>query len=567
MQCHVCNAEVGDGQKFCHECGQSLAGVTDATQELDVIPDGPGAEPGDSDGALRTTATRTTTPNDGGGDRATDADTATGPMDTLPNPAVDDPADTQPIEVTTAKDDLAATQPIDATASAPRLPDPADTQPIDVVVARSDSPPDLASTRPNPVVGAPDPAGDTVATETAAAATAGGTPGGRIGASLFDPDTAPPDADHEWDGGIPPLDDDMFASNPATTESAAQPRSAHEATTTIPIRAPYDAAADLGPTGQHAAVYDREISAPLLEGEIQPFRLRPSFVLAILGLAAAVMASLADVFEIRTDRVVDGIVNRTATIDDVGGNLAIAGFVGAAAMLLGGFLHCFHLRWGAGLAGGAGLALIGWAALTLGLVEDPIAEARRTTRDPSTPGEFTLTITRDLGYWLIVAVAAIGLIVFVVSLSGAGTGGHRGLNPWTAALGAVASLVVAAGPLITVNGANFDVNFDADDLSRLYLLGRLVQLGSIVLSGVVGFLLVRTYGLGLVLGGLSVPFWMWLSSQLQLGEPSIGIGSLNLRSSSTTPHAVTTTGVALASFLLLLAAVLAVVQHAKRRRT
>ena len=42
-------------------------------------------------------------------------------------------------------------------------------------------------------------------------------------------------------------------------------------------------------------------------------------------------------------------------------------------MVIGALLACFGLRWGAGLAGGAGLALVGWAglAIVMQLPEDP----------------------------------------------------------------------------------------------------------------------------------------------------------------------------------------------------
>ena len=38
MRCHVCNVAVGDGQRFCHECGESLDGVTNRTEPLEVVP-------------------------------------------------------------------------------------------------------------------------------------------------------------------------------------------------------------------------------------------------------------------------------------------------------------------------------------------------------------------------------------------------------------------------------------------------------------------------------------------------------------------------------------------------
>ena len=64
-------------------------------------------------------------------------------------------------------------------------------------------------------------------------------------------------------------------------------------------------------------------------------------------------------------------------------------------MVLGGLLACFGLRWGAGLVGGAGLAPVGWAGLTIGLAELPIALAESVTRSSSE--SFTLSVTRDVG--------------------------------------------------------------------------------------------------------------------------------------------------------------------------
>lgn len=487
MRCHVCNVEVGEEQRFCHQCGESLAGVTDATQELAALP-----------------------------------------ADSIP---AEPDAESEPRDDGLRDDELPDTQPIPAA----ELPD----------AIRHD--PDLPDTQAIPASELPD----------AGAAPAVGSP--RVGSSLFDPATAPPAAEPEWGDPLPEPGDVHFAPplDPPTIDVAAEVvADGPAATTTIPTQPPFDA----GATNEQPVVFDAE-AGPLLVDDPNRFRLRPAFVFAILGMIATLMASLADVTDIRTTRVVSGIPNQLSTLADLGTNLSVAGFVGAAMMLVGALLQCFGIRWGAGMAGGAGLAVVGWAAFTLGLAEVPIDSAERITLDPATPGPFTLTVTRDLGYWLIVAVAAIGLIVFAFSLTSAGTGGRRGLNPWTAALGAVSALVVAVGPLITVGGANFDVNFGTDNLPFVFFAGRLTQLMLIAVTGVVGFLLVRTYGLGLVAGGIGLPLWMWLSSLLEIGDRPLGIAAGNLGSTDTAPHAVTTVGVASTAIMLVAATTIALLQR------
>ena len=560
MRCHVCNAEVGEGQRFCHECGESLAGVTDPTQELSALPDLP--PPSDGESASVTSATLASADGTGGAagcdnttaDRAGTGDDPGMRRSTesvAPVGGVDDGSgiDGRGVEGSGVGDGGPPTERV-----------PAVELPTHAVPILSDT---SGGTR-RPGSTDDDAGSDThlAADDAAEGDTDAAVPAGPIGSSLFDPETAPPVADVAWNDPIPPLRDEDFGTDVAGVDDAtrtppAGPVPAAESTTTIPLHDP-------ATTGRQAVVYDHDAatSRPLLDGELHAFVLRPAVVFAFLGLLTVVLASLADVVDIRTSRVVAGIPIVTSTLGDIGSNLAIAGLVGAGAMFIGGILQCFHVRWGAGLAGGAGLSLVGWAGMTLGLAEIPIASAQRVTQDPATPGPFTLTVTRDIGYWLLVAVAVIGLVVFAFSLTSIGTGGRRGLNPWTAAVGAVTALVIAAGPLVTVGGANFDVNFGTQGFPAVFFAGRLLQLGLIAVTGVVGFLLVRTWGLGLVAGGLLLPVWLWLSSLLDLGDPPVlGIAVGNLGSAETSPHAVTTVGVAATVVMLAVAAAIAVAQR------
>ncbi|MEP1124228.1 MAG: hypothetical protein ABJH68_10105 [Ilumatobacter sp.] len=509
MRCHVCNVAVGDGQRFCHECGESLDGVTDATQAHDVIT-ADGVEVDPDDVTLETRSDR--------------------------EPALES-----------------------ETVAPPSQPEP------HVVPAHRGALPDLA--RP-PL---DDDAAHDVDDDDAAWWAAGG---------------GAPEPTDEVDDTLPKTEAMELA--PAShSELHAVPEEtiphgpladppAFEPTTTMPTtgeRSTWSDVTDEYPPGNVRGVgstAEMAVTRPggLFDGGVDEhdlppasggFRLRASFVFGFLAMVATLMASVADVTDIRTTRPVDGIIVGIRTLDDFGTNLAVAGFVGAALMLVGGLLSCFGLRWGAGLAGGAGLSMTGWAAVTLGLVEAPIHAAEGVTANANEVTAFTLSVTRDLGYFLILAIGVLGLVVFIVSLRMAGTGGRGGLNPWIAAVGALAAVVLAAGPLITLGGAPLDANLGTIGVPKEFFAGRLVQLALIVVTGVVGFLSVRTYGLGLAAGGLGVATWMWITSLAEVGDLPVSIAVGNVGTLETTPHAVTTVGVTASLALLLIAATVATV--------
>ncbi|MGI9645257.1 MAG: hypothetical protein ACR2O6_08120, partial [Ilumatobacteraceae bacterium] len=334
------------------------------------------------------------------------------------------------------------------------------------------------------------------------------------------------------------------------------------ATTVIPVTSGVT-------TDEYPAVFDGSEHVAEHPPGREPFEIRLTFVLAFLGAATMVLSTVADLIDIRTSIPVDRIAIGPVTLQDVGVNLPEAGYAGAAVMAIGGFLACWGFRWGAGIAGGSGLALAGWAGLTIGLVEVRIAIAQSITR--TSPEQFTLTVTRDVGYWLIIAAGAMGVVVFAASLRSAGTGGRPSLNPWVAAVGAVSAVVLATGPLIPVGDqAAFADNFRSTnaliDLPTAYFGGRIGQLALIAFAGAVGFLLVRVYGLGLAAGGISVAFWLWLTALLGIGEDVVtgeqplGIAAGNFGAPNTEPHIVTTIGMAAMLLSLLVATILAVVQ-------
>ncbi|MEO1055668.1 MAG: zinc ribbon domain-containing protein [Actinomycetota bacterium] len=538
MQCPSCGAEVSPEQKFCHECGASLRGVTEATQEVDVIGSDAPTPDGQSDDEV----------GDQFDDEITDVDVDDTSAEDNDGSGADPNAETSGI-------DDAQTGGPDTAAAADEQPGDDSPDSSDDTTVETDDPPETDDERTDAIVAA------AAATTVIAAADAGSAdaPTATNMPSAADLPTAeinpqPPLPEPEW--AIPAAE---AATEPVATTTAAV---AAAGTATEPMGAmPAGPPIRSGATEELPAVFDGIEDVEEYPEARPPFTLRLVFVLAVFGAIATLMAAVADLSDIRTTRPIAGITNGVSTLDDLGSNLAIAGWVGTGVMVIGGLLACFGLRVGAGLAGGAGIAVLGWAALCIALVERPIAEAESITRESSEV--FTLTVTRDTGFWLIAAVGVVGLLVFFASLRLMGTGGQPPLNPWSAAVGALGMMMLAAGPLVPVGEASFADNFSsptvAIDLPTAYFAGRLAQVALIAGTGVIGFLVVRRYGLGVAAGGIAVAFWLWLSSLLEIGTDPVGIADRNPGAADTMPHGVTTAGMIVTLLALVVTGILAII--------
>jgi hypothetical protein len=153
------------------------------------------------------------------------------------------------------------------------------------------------------------------------------------------------------------------------------------------------------------------------------------------------------------------------------------------------------------------------------------------------------------------------VLALLVSLVRAGSDGRSGLDPWVAALAAVAALVAAIGPTIPEGSAEWSGNYSSAslgvDLPAAFFAGRLVQLGLLAFCGVVGFLLVRRYGLGLAVGGAVTAGWMVVTAATVRTDTPIGPAYENPGSIDLKPHAVTVVGMAVLGFFALVAIVMA----------
>jgi hypothetical protein len=303
---------------------------------------------------------------------------------------------------------------------------------------------------------------------------------------------------------------------------------------------------------------------------LRRFRFRLGVVTGT-GIVAAIVALVgvfANVVTIATDAATPTFETGDWLVGDLGSNLQVAGLIGVAALLVGAIAAGFGVRWGAGLAGGAGLAIAGWAALVIGLVEQPLQAATIAVDAPTTES-FTITITRDLGYWLLLAAIVIGGAVFVVSLAYAGNDNRSGLNPWIAALGAVSALFAAGGPLVPEGAATFRNNWSSAggtfDQPTAYLAGRLAQVALLALAGVIGFLQVRRWGLGVAIGGMLPVVWLAVTALLELGDSPVGPAFANPGDTSGDLHAVTVVGMTALVGLAIVAMIAAYDQTVRER--
>ncbi len=291
-------------------------------------------------------------------------------------------------------------------------------------------------------------------------------------------------------------------------------------------------------------------------------------ILTLVSLFTTVLAITSNTRLVPSDDTPFGFRTGIWIADDLADNLSIAGLIAAVLMVAGGVAAGFQWRWGAGVAGGAGIAFAGIAAVAVGLAQVPIDAAHEMAAIPSEEA-FTLTITRDLGYWLLIAAGAVGVVLFFASINDALADRRPGLNPWVAALGALAAVVTAAGPLLPENLAVFSDNWyiveSPGEPPALLLVGRLVQLGLLAFVGVVGFLSVRRWGLGLAIGGSLPLIWLAMSTLFELTDRPVGPGFRNPGATDMHLHGVTIIGFSALAAMAMLGVIAAYDQGVRER--
>lgn len=497
--------------RFCTGCGTSLLGVTDTTELVEVVTPSPDLaaiadEPTEMIPSIKPQPLPPPT-----APAAAVAPTASEPPAT-PDTTTNDPSDepTQLVPVIDGDEEWSADDPVwAATGTVPAQPDPAAAQsePVDTVPAASFTA-DLPATEP-----------------------------------VTEVRMDPVDVTHE-----------------------------------PPAMTPYDFVEQEVPTAATATPPTATAEMPAMAAPVsarQGFRIGAVTVIALITGLVALGSLFADMISITSDQRLApseqtpfGFRTGTWIADDLADNLSIAGLLAIMLMIAGGVASGFHWRWGAGLAGGAGLAVAGLAGLTIGLAQFPIDAAHEFVRIPSEQ-QFTLTITRDLGYWLMIAAAALGVVLFFAAINDAPGDRRSGLNPWIAALGALAVVVAAAGPLLPEQQAVFSDNWylieGPGEAPAMLLVGRLVQLALLLLAGVVGFLTVRRWGLGLAIGASLPAIWLATSTLFELTDRPVGPGFRNPGATDMHVHGVTIIGVCAIAAMVILAMIGAYDQAVRER--
>ena len=277
-------------------------------------------------------------------------------------------------------------------------------------------------------------------------------------------------------------------------------------------------------------------------------------VAAVSGIAV-VIGALFPILTIETDAPTsfagDYKINDFTSL----GTGVLVGFVFAAVCLIaGGLMATRGKRIGAGVAAGAGLAIIPVAIILWGTVDlvSKQGEADAFAAAAAGAGGTFYRARQDVGLFVVLGAAVVGLVALAVSLVQSGNDGRPRLNLALGVVGAMASLVAAGAQMIPANGATFSDNFHTEHSSAAVVGGRLALIAVVALAGGLGFLRSNRWGVGLAIGGASIWIWQWLSSLATLGDKPAVPGFLSFATNDK-PNVVTTIGV----IVMLLTAIVA----------
>ncbi len=236
-----------------------------------------------------------------------------------------------------------------------------------------------------------------------------------------------------------------------------------------------------------------------------------------------------------------------------GTNFQFAFVIAALLLLIGAVLvhresgqsHPFAF----GLIAGSGLALAPFVAFMWASADAVADRALIQAESISRAGGGGQVFESKLGVGFIVLVAAgvLGVVVAVLAIAqGSRDDGREPLNTALCVVGAFACVAATGGQLIPERGARLVDNFSNDFNSMPHVSARVAMIAMTMVVGVIGFLLSNRFGLGLVIGSVSLYVWQWATSLLDAGDypapPALG----NPGNISGNPHIVTTVGVAAA---------------------
>jgi hypothetical protein len=315
-------------------------------------------------------------------------------------------------------------------------------------------------------------------------------------------------------------------------------------------------------------------AAPLATSSAVPLR-ATMLLFAIAAAAVGVSSAFLTTFRYR----VSGDVNTSVRVglNGIATSARVGTIVAAVLLIVGAAIGMSGRRFGTGLAGGAGLALagfMGWLAAGAASVIDTLKQGFRESTFT-----YTLSTTLDVGFWMAVAAAVLGGIVFVVSWAGVGDDGEPALHPAIGAFGLLGGLALVIGPLLPTKGATFADNFSSDGAigpalwwkGRLFIdLGithaavppvttwlRILVLLLLLIGTYLGFIAGSKWGVGMALGAVGIGVWQWTTAMLEAGDLPWGIAGGSPGQEGFEPNIVTTVGMVVVVVTVVVAAVVA----------
>lgn len=502
MRCPSCAADVEATHRFCHQCAAPLGRSTPEAEQSASIP-----------------INVVPLPLPGGAEAAA-----------VPSlPARSTPAD---IASSTAAPPLAA----------PQLAPPPTFQPVPGGV-----PQPLPSVSPGPLA-APTAAVPTVPTQPIPLART---------LSLGSADTAVADPTPQFIGfdskGEPVPPPPMTVGEPILSATVA--------TEPVPVIEQTPADEWLAATAEQPAVTARSGSTEVLPVvDDHRFRLTALLVLAVLTGVVAVSAGVLDVVSF----LVTGTDSAASTLvlDDLSSNHLIGIGIGVFLLLVGAVVGATGRRSGAGLAGGASLALAGLMVNAVGLGVDALDEIE--VRYLATPGN-TITSTREIGFFLAIGAAGLAGLAFAASLGAARGGGRPRIV--LVLLGILGTAAAAAGPLVPLNDAVWLDNWAQEGVPDATMWLRLATLALLLVAGITAFSIGGRFGGAMALGAVSIGVFQSITAYLDLGDLPLGLANGNFFAPDggleVEPHLVTLAGL-MAVVLLGVIAIMVPTRHRAR---
>lgn len=329
---------------------------------------------------------------------------------------------------------------------------------------------------------------------------------------------------------------------PVTTASPADITGQYPATSALSVVEQTVAAGYQGPAWDATGGDWESTGMTPVVGGVQAFRITPLVATASLAAVLAVASAFVTVAGVEVSDL-SGLPasKQLFKLNDFASNLTVGAILAALLLVVGASLGATGRRVGTGLAGGAGLALAGMMGMMLGQVTQLFDSNEFALL--STGGSFTLTTTRDIGFWLAVVAALLGGAAFVLSFEAAGPDGNPPIKPAIAAIGLLGTAMAVIGPLIPLNSAPFGDQFSNDFTPPATLLLRQLVLILIAVGGVVGFTRHRRWGLGLALGAISVGAWQLFTAATESGDIPLTYAGGNPGATDFSPHPIAIIGV------------------------